>query len=126
MTKDNLLFEVRQTLRFKYTDKLVLGIQRFSIPQYFSAISVQRKYAGTIFQIIRKMMAMTRVAHISIKQRRGQAYSQNPRCVKKVKVNDFIWALYNIDYIARENGKNRKFPTMTSEKLFHWHHDNQW
>ena len=54
MTKDNLLFEVRQTLRFKYTDKLVLGIQRFSIPQYFRAISVQGKYAGTIFQIIRK------------------------------------------------------------------------
>ena len=90
MTKDNLLFEVRQTLRFKYTDKLVLGFQRLSIPQYFSAISVQRKYAGTIFQIIRKMMAMTRVAHISIKQRRGQVYSQNPRCVKKVQVNDLI------------------------------------
>ena len=85
MTKDNLLFEVRQTLRFKYTDKLVLGIQRFSIPQYFSAISVQGKYAGTNFQIIRKMMAMTRVAHISIKQRRGPVYSQNPRCV-----NDLI------------------------------------
>ena len=85
MTKDNLLFEVRQTLRFKYTDKLVLGIQRFSIPQYFSAISVQGKYADTNFQIIRKIMAMTRVAHISIKQRRGQFYSHNPRCV-----NDFI------------------------------------
>ena len=87
MTKDNLLFEVRQTLRFKYTDKLVLGIQRFSIPQYFSAISVQGKYAGTNFQIItlRTMMVMTRVAHISIKQRRGQVYSQNPRCV-----NDLI------------------------------------
>ena len=50
MTKDNLLFEVRQTLRFKYTDKLVLGIQRFSIPQYFRAISVQGKYDGSIFQ----------------------------------------------------------------------------
>ena len=102
MTKDNLLFEVRQTLRFKYTDKLVLGIQRFSIPQYFSAISVQGKYAGTNFQIIRKMMAMTRVAHISIKQRRGQVYSQNPRC----------------SILKGKNGKNRKFPKVTYEKIF--------